>query len=522
MGNDTVRASLELLYSISRELASSLDLSTVLNRVLYLSIENVGAERGAIIVLDDQQVPVEAAIVYGGQWVDVEVEDLKPTIDQGLAGWAIKHRLPVLVSDTSQDERWLRRPDDAVEQSGAKSAICVPLLAKDNLAGVLTMVHSTPGTFDDSHLALLQAIADQAGIAIYNAHLYDSLATATRRYRELFEDSIDSILITNLQGQVVEANRQAAQVTGFSDLELAGQSVMHLHEANFKSLGEGFELIGEQGAISYESRLRKKSGETLPVQVFVRRVQFETGAFLQWTLHDISERKALDALQEDLMAMIYHDLRAPLGNIFSSLDMLSSLLPLEQNATLRSIYLITMRSTERLQRLINSLLDISRLEAGQAITNQQVASVSELIRDAAETVLPAIESKRQTLEYELSDEALAIWVDTDMIRRVFINLLENAAKFSPPEGQIVLGARREEKEVHIWVADSGPGIPAEAHELIFDKFTRVHGDRYPKGVGLGLAFCRLAVQAHGGRIWVESRPSKGSRFILTLPAAVSE
>jgi GAF domain-containing protein len=201
MTDDVTRSSLELLYDISRELATTLDLSTVLNRVLFLSINNVGAERGTLIVLDDQLQPVDAAIVYRNQLISQPTRVLQDTIDQGLAGWVLRHRQPALVPDTSKDDRWVRRPDDAEDKSGSKSAICVPLSSRENMSGILTIVHSVPGFFNHDHLALLRAIADQAGIAIYNARLYDSLQSATRRYRELFEDSIDPIIITNWQGK---------------------------------------------------------------------------------------------------------------------------------------------------------------------------------------------------------------------------------------------------------------------------------------------------------------------------------
>jgi two-component system, NtrC family, sensor histidine kinase KinB len=215
MTEDTTRSSLELLYDISRELAGALDLGSVLERVLFLSVHNVGAERGSVIVLNERQEPYEAAIVVGNLLLPKSTEDLKETLEQGLAGWVMRNHQPAIVPDTRQDERWVRRPDDATERSGAKSAICVPLTAREQLCGILTIVHPFPNGFTQDHLDLLQSIADIAGIAIYNARLYDSLQSATRRYRELFDDSIDPILITDWHGRIQEANRQAVRVTGY-------------------------------------------------------------------------------------------------------------------------------------------------------------------------------------------------------------------------------------------------------------------------------------------------------------------
>lgn len=143
--NQSTKASLELLYSISRELATSIDLHQVLNQVLFLCVNNVGAERGSLIVLDDHQKPVDAAMVYRKQLIPHTSQQLQATLEQGLAGWVVQHREAVLINDTLQDERWLRRPDDRQDRSGAKSAICIPLMARDKLVGVLTAVHPEPG-----------------------------------------------------------------------------------------------------------------------------------------------------------------------------------------------------------------------------------------------------------------------------------------------------------------------------------------------------------------------------------------
>src|SRR3990172_8979988 len=170
--NELTRASLELLYNISRELATALDLRTVLQLVLFLSMRNIGGISGSLIVLDDNGQPVESAIIYGSQVYERTNQQLRATLDYGLAGWVTRQRQAVLMPDTSQDERWLRRPDDAPDRTGPKSALSVPLLVRDRLVGVMTLVHPEPGSFTLDHLALVQAIADQAGIAVLNARLY--------------------------------------------------------------------------------------------------------------------------------------------------------------------------------------------------------------------------------------------------------------------------------------------------------------------------------------------------------------
>ncbi len=521
---DDTRASLELLYNVSRELTSALDLHTVLTRVLSLSTGNVQAERGSVIVMDEAQQPVDAAIIFEGRLMPHTLEKLESTLEQGLAGWVVRNRQAALVPDTSQDLRWLRRTYDEDAETGPKSAICVPIMVRDAMVGVLTLVHATPNFFTNDHLSLLQSIADQAGIAVYNAQLFESLQSAHRRYRELFEDSIDSIILTNMEGKILETNRQAASVSGRDEEMLINTSIWDLHQAGPEWLLENLESIQAGETVRCEAELYPLNRTTLPVEINVRKIRIGREDQLQWIISDISERKQLDNLRDDLSAMIYHDLRSPLANIVSSLDMMRVLLPNDENPAVHQVLSIAIRSTERMQRLINSLLDISRLESGQPITSREPVSVRSLATEAVDAVQPITSTKRQDVTIEIEEEIPPIWVDEDMMRRVLINLLENATKFTPIEGKVRLGASLEQQQVRLWVKDTGPGIPQEAQDLIFNKFSRgalerLSGDRIPKGLGLGLAFCKLVVEAHGGQIGVESEPGEGSCFWFTVPAA---
>ncbi|PWH12246.1 MAG: hypothetical protein DDG60_14490 [Anaerolineae bacterium] len=678
------RAVLELLYKVSREFASALDLRVVLTRVLFAALNNVGGERGSIIVMDDNGRPIDSAIVYGNQLREGTTLQLRDTMERGLAGWVARKRQAALVPDTSKDERWLRREDDALDRSGAKSAICAPLLVREKIVGVLTIVHPVPHFFDTEHLELMQAIADQAGIAILNARLFsesqrqarvmtvlaegaasltmsvrmedifsailtqvkqalqveivalallegeelvfraadgprsegiilrrvklgegiaglvaregrgavipaivsdtllsnaekipgvhvralacapihfqgkvigileafnplnrafdpDSLLVLTglgslagtaiqngelfqrldlarKRYRDLFDDSIDPIVITDLEGKILEANRQAERFSGYPLEDLKRFLIGQMHDINFDKTGVAFEKIGE-ATIHYESMLYSQQGTTYPVSVHVRRVLFDGQNALQWIMRDIRERKELDALREDLSAMIYHDLRSPLGNILSSVEMLGASIPEAEQETTAPFLKIARHSIARIERLINSLLDINRLEQNQPITERQAIGVQVLFDEVLEIVRPSLEGRNQTVEVRLEGNLRELDVDADMIRRVLINLVENAAKYTPVQGHIVLGAHPADEEpfLKIYVQDNGPGIPEADRERIFDKFTRLKNKTGARGLGVGLAFCKLAVQAHGGKIWVEDAPEHGAKFVFTLP-----
>ena len=684
MADEETKSTLEFLYNVSRELASALELRQVLQRILFQSLKYVGGERASIVVLDDNGKAIDSAIVYGRKIHDHTTQQLRETVERGLAGWVIRMRQPAWVPDTSRDERWLRRPDDAVDQSGAKTALCVPLMARERLVGVLTLVHPEPGSYNKEHFELMQAIADISGIAVLNARLYaesqrqarvmtalaasaaainaslrldevlqrilnetiqalqvetvalalvetnwdlvfqaatgehkeaiigkriqagqgvtgwvvhegegvvipavrddkrfvpgehftgldvhamavapiyaqarvigilqainpisgvfdpdallvltgignlagstiqhaqlfERLQAAHKRYRELFDDSVDPILVTGWDGVIHEVNRQAAVITEYTSRQLQGMLIDQLHDATHGDKLVSMENLKNGKIISYEAMLKSKSGKKIPIQVNVRKVVFEEAESLQWLMRDITARKELDTLREDLTSMIYHDLRSPLANIVSSLDVLSTIFPGPENETIQSVTTIARRSTDRIQRLVSSLLDINRLEAGQTIVSQQTVTPSILAEDAMDAVRPMTDSRHQTLKNRLSDKLPPIWVDVDMIRRVLINLMENASKFTAPEGKIELGGKLEGEWVQLWVHDNGSGIPFAEQEHIFEKYTRLKGQENANGLGVGLAFCRLAVNGHGGRIWVESEVGKGSKFVMTLP-----
>jgi PAS domain S-box-containing protein len=519
VGDEITRASLALLYEVGREVASELDLRTVLHRLLFLSMKYVGATSGSIIALDDSGQPTESAFLIHGQTHDHTALQLRVTYDSGMAGWVARNKQSVLVQDTSKDERWLQRPDDAVERTGPKSAVSVPILASEKLVGVITLVHPEPNLFMPDHLDLVEAIADQAGTAIRHAQLFESLQAAHQQYRELFEDSIDPILMTDWQGIILEANRQAVSTIGLDSEDLHAVSISSLHDVDWQKVGRDFENLSSEEPVSYESVLHTRREHEIPIQVYARSIKYEGEPHLQWILRDITERKDLDNLREDLIAMVYHDLRSPLSNVVSSLEVLSSILQSGEDDTVGALLGIALRSTDRIQRLTSSLLDINSLEAGQAVGDRKPVSPYTLVDDALDAVLPVVNNNSLELEIELPSGLPDVYADEDMIRRVLINLLENAIKFTPIKSKIYLGAELNHDYVEMCVKDSGPGISPEDQERIFEKFARLRAKDGPKGLGLGLAYCRLAVVGHGGRIWVESESGSGSSFKFSIPAS---
>ena len=501
------------LAETARAITGSLDLEEVLQRITERTLRSLEVEAASLALLDGEGDELSFRVASGrgaSQVIGVRLQR-----GQGIAGWVLEHEEPLFVSDVRSDERFFPEIDERLGFE-TRALACVPIRVQDRTIGVLEAINPRREALAPEHVELLMGIAGLAGTAIAHAQLFEETQTARQRYASLFEDSIDTILITDLEGVVTDANRRAESFLGLEREALLGKNIKTLHEADSEKLPTRFGDLELGETLSYDSHAIHRSGRLLPVEVHVKRIAIGSSSFLQWILRDISERLELAELRTDLTSMIFHDLRSPLGNIISSLDVLQATLSPEDE-TIQSVLSIAMRSSRRASRLVESLLDLNRLESDRAVLNKTRGAIGALIAEAVEEIHPTAEAKGQLLRMNLAPGLPAIEMDEDMIRRVLINLLENAVKYTRGGDQIGVAAARRDNEILVSVRDSGPGIPEEDRERIFDKFTRVTRDSRPKGIGLGLAFCRLAVEAHGGRIWVESQEGQGSTFHFTLP-----
>ena len=254
------------------------------------------------------------------------------------------------------------------------------------------------------------------------------------------------------------------------------------------------------------------SGRTFRARV----VTFEGGVVI--ALNDITELQRLGRARRDFIANISHELSTPLTGIRLILDTLRT--PLGRNPQLApSLVDKIVAETETLSQLAQELLDLSSIESGQTVMKMSTSSV----KPAALTVVKRLEEmaarKNQTVKVSIADDLLAL-MDTLQVERVLLNLLHNAIKFCPNNGEIVLMAHRQDDErVLVEVIDNGPGISGEDLPRVFERFYRGDRARATQGTGLGLAVAKHIIEAHGGKIWVESDgvPGHDSAFRFTLP-----
>jgi len=264
--------------------------------------------------------------------------------------------------------------------------------------------------------------------------------------------------------------------------------------------------------------------ESFPVQISVRPLK-DGGAirgavltFTDMTETRATEEKLREAIQarDEVLAVVSHDLRNPVGTIFSSASLLLELKLSEERQ--REQLLSVKRAAGRMNRLIQDLLDVARMEAGALRVTADHFQLGELL---AEIVLMHRETARKRgvhLESRSPDAYAQCWGDRDRVQQVLSNLVENALKFSAQGGAVEVGAREEPEEngVLFWVSDTGPGIDAADKEQLFDRFWQ-ESRRDKRGAGLGLSIVKGLVEAHGGTVWVESEEGVGTTFLFRLP-----
>jgi two-component system sensor histidine kinase GlrK len=228
----------------------------------------------------------------------------------------------------------------------------------------------------------------------------------------------------------------------------------------------------------------------------------------------------LDKMKSDFFSSITHELRTPLSSIKMGMSLLKEGAEGPITEGQRDLLKLLEKETNRLIDLVNSLLDLSKMEAGMMPFKLEPKNISPLINQAIEEIGPLVETKKINLEVLVTDGLPIIKIDAERILQVLRNIIGNAVKFTPERGRVKISVRPVDHGVEVLVKDTGPGIPAGNLITIFDKFQQitVEGSHLFKGTGLGLAIAKQIISHHGGKIWAESEPGHGSTFIFVLPA----
>lgn len=328
----------------------------------------------------------------------------------------------------------------------------------------------------------------------------------------VFQSLADPLIVADQQGRIVLANDSAHGFFTLPDPDISPLNLPVSEVITDQALLTLFSVNG--GKAASHAEVTHRDG-----RVFSARGWQVSGVGCAVILHEITDLKRVDHQKNELVLTISHDLRSPLTAILSYAD----LMPRFGNLTEDQLKFTQQMklSVERMKALINDLLEMGKLEAGLN-ERRHLLSLVGYADDAVRALAPKAALKNQRLAADLPDHALHVVADPLQIGRVFSNLIENAIKYTPEGGQITVRVWGEADQVMCAVSDTGIGIPVEDQPHIFDKFYRVGeiADAY-EGTGLGLSIVKTIVEAHNGRIWVESHPGEGTTFTIVLPTSKS-
>ncbi|HEY9826996.1 MAG TPA: ATP-binding protein [Stenomitos sp.] len=435
---------------------------------------------------------------------------------------------------------------------------------------------SQPREWVDFELELMQQLADQISIAISQAqlleHLEDIVEVRTGELKALNQSLQQEIkermqaekalrrseeqlrLITNALPVLISYidhqqryrfnNRAYEDWLGKSPAEMEGCPLKAIWgEECYQRMEAAVEKALSGQVVTYENEITLKDGSPRSVSVtYIPHLDSRkrTKGFFELT-SDISDRKAIERMKDEFIAVVSHELRTPLTSLHSALKILSAGQLGELSKNGKQMLAIADDNTERLVRLVNNVLDLQRIEAGGLSMSKQHCNASELMVQATEAMQAMADQQHIALQVQPSD--IPLWADPDYILQALTNLLSNAIKFSPPNSTVQLSVgyrqrgdrqptrqRSRQKlpphppEVLFQVRDQGQGIPLDQLESIFERFHQVDSSdsRKKGGTGLGLTICRKIIEQHGGSIWAESQLGQGSTFCFTLPSLKPE
>lgn len=542
----------QILLRIITELSSSLDMDIVLTRTLEQINKIVEAEQSTIMLSRSTDTFLLRRASYGyTNPTPAGGEVSQFSVNEGLAGWVIAGRESALIPDLTKDQRWVRPNNTPEEISKAqhRSAIAVPLLMGEETLGALLLFHREAGHFSEDHLDLVQATAKQIAVAINNAQLYglirdqaERLGSMLRnqqveasRLRAILEAVADGVLVTEASGIISIFNASASQILGMGNAQLVG-----------KSLDNFIGLFGKAGQL-WTDTIRAWSedpGSADAADFFAEEITLDNGRVVAVSLspvstrseflgtvsifRDITHQVEVDRLKSEFVATVSHELRTPMTSIRGYTDILLMGAAGVLNDQQKSFLNVVKSNTERLNILVNDLLDISRIEAGKVALNMQAVPLLEAAQNVIQEFMQRAHDENKTMTFEIQTPEFtpSVLGDVERVRQILENLIENAYLYTPDHGKITLQFHQDHGFIQTNVIDNGIGIAPEDQERIFERFFRGEDPLVlaSAGTGLGLPIVRYLIERHGGKLWMNSLgvPGQGSVFSFTLPEYETE
>lgn len=531
---DTAARRLELVGELASLINRTFDLEELF-RAAILKLRGVLAFRRASVALvtDDRSAYYLHTLYDAAKDGFVERGSTFP-IESGLTGRAIRSGTPLRVDDF--------QGTDGIRLTGERrvSVLIIPLRVDGEVIGTLNLGAETSDTYGDGDLELAILLGRQIETSLHYSKLFATIEQQRARLEAehaqvqgersrlvALIDATDAAVLMVSHGRVAHTNQAFARLVGRPREVLVGTPLEQLHDALGRALADPAMLDAQVTALAGDAELHDRVTFAFPTPAVCQRTvapvrDREDRVLGSVVLYrDVTKEAEAEAAKDEFVSIVSHELRTPLASTKTSLELLARGAAGELSQDGADLVGIALRNLDRLIRLVDDLLDLSRIESGRIVDEVAPVSATEAAARAHEAVRAFAEDRGVTLATEFRQRPITVLGDADRLEQVFVNLLANAVKFSPAAGRVRLTAWIDGAAALFEVADEGPGIPAAQLDAIFDKFrqleraaTRQHG-----GAGLGLAISRAIVEHLGGRLWAESEEGRGARFYVSLPLA---
>ncbi len=509
----------EYLLEISRAITAQLDLGAVLRLIIQYAVEMLNGRAGLIALRQDDGsfhvrasygLPAQLPHLFAPLFADIPYQLERADLTR----WTIPN-LEVKMALVS-----------AALGLPLSQVVALPLVVRNSLTGMIYIFRTEGAAFSTNDRQVLASFADQAAIAVHNARLYQEVTTEKRRLDAIIANSGDGIMILDRESQVWAFNKALESMTGVPAQRAIGRpcdEVFALHNwQNGTSVCETecplkFKSPGER--LYVEGDITRSDGSVITVGIAYSPLFDDDGELVNViaNVRDITRFREAEEMKSTFISVISHELKTPVSLIKGYAGTLRREDAKWDEQTLRESLAVIEEESDRLNQLIDNLLDASRLQAGALKLELGYVALDKL---AAQTVEKfRTQTQQHVLSLDFPPDFPTVWGDTERLRQVLSNLLSNAIKYSPEGGTIRVSGRADADWVYVAVSDEGIGIPQDEQEHIFDRFYRVESSlsRRTQGAGLGLFLVKAVVEAHQGRVWVESASGQGATFVFALP-----
>lgn len=507
---------LSAIGTVAATVGQSLDLDRTLSTALQSVLDVLEAEAAGISLIDEKAGEVVLRAQQGWRQDFVNAQPMRIPLGQGMSGRVIANDDVIVNEDLTPRTEELAVP--RFHEEHFRSIAMAPMHARGQIVGILSIMSRRPHHFTDDMINVLRAIADTVGVALDNARLYEASQEDQSRLSAVLHSTADGIIATDQTGRIRLVNQAAEAMLSVRAGSLIDAALREapIHHKIRNSLLFALSSRSEDSNRVFQVTL--ENGRVLSVLVSPVYVdsQVDAGTGTDgWVivLQDVTHLHQAEAARTQFIQAAAHDMRNPLGVALNSLEMLESLVNGDETAA--EIIKIAMMGVSRIQDLIDDLLNLEHLESGYGFNVSEVR-IGDLVDEVSADIRPLLDDHQLTFSAEVERGLSTMPLDRKWVVRAMLNYLGNACKYTQNGGHVHLRLFTQTPMLHIEVTDNGPGIPAEAQARLFERFYRASKDSSIPGTGLGLAIVKSVAEAHGGSVYVQSRPGQGSTFGMTL------